>query len=51
VSRAFDFLAGAGAVALAAVIVLAPLLAIVLLAWWGVRTYRRREAQRLLGTT
>jgi uncharacterized protein DUF4349 len=51
VSRAFDFLAGAGAVALAAVIVLAPLVALVLLAWWGVRTYRRREAQRLLGTT
>jgi hypothetical protein len=51
VSHALDFLAGAGAVALAAVIVLGPLAAIVLLLWWGVRTYRRREAQRLLGTT
>jgi len=51
VSDALDFLAGAGAVALAALIVLGPIAAIVLLLWWGVRTYRRREAQRLLGTT
>jgi len=49
-SDALDFLAGAGAVALAALIILSPLLVIAALAYWGVRTYRRREAQRLLGT-
>lgn len=50
-SDALDFLSGAGAVTLAALIILSPLLAIVALLVWGVRTYRRREAQRLLGTT
>ena len=44
------FLAGAGAVAVAALIILSPLLVLAVLIWLGVRTYRRREAQRLLGT-
>jgi hypothetical protein len=51
VSSAFDFLAGAGAVAVAALIILSPLLVLAVLIWLGVRTLRRREAQRLLGTT
>jgi Domain of unknown function (DUF4349) len=51
VSSAFDFLAGAGAVAVAALIILSPLLVLAVLIWLGVRTFRRREAQRLLGTT
>jgi hypothetical protein len=50
-SSAFDFLAGAGAIAVAALIILSPLLVLGALIFWGVRTYRRREAQRLLGTT
>jgi Domain of unknown function (DUF4349) len=51
VSSAFDFLAGAGAVTVAALIILSPLLVLGVLIWLGVRTFRRREAQRLLGTT
>jgi hypothetical protein len=51
VSSAVDFLAGAGAVAVAALIILSPLLVLGGLVFWGVRVYRRREAQRLLGTT
>jgi hypothetical protein len=50
-SDALDFLAGAGAVTLAALIILSPLLVLGALLYFGVRTYRRREAQRLLGTT
>ena len=50
-SSAFDFLAGAGAIAVAGLIILSPLLVLGGLLFWGVRTYRRREAQRLLGTT
>jgi hypothetical protein len=50
VSSAVDFLAGAGAVTVAALIILSPLLVLAVLIWLGVRTYRRREAQRLLGT-
>jgi hypothetical protein len=49
VSSAVDFLAGAGAVAVAALIILSPLLVLAVLIWLGIRTYRRREAQRLLG--
>jgi hypothetical protein len=51
VSSAFDFLAGAGAVTVAALIILSPLLVLAVLIWLGVRTFRRRETQRLLGTT
>jgi hypothetical protein len=51
VSSAVGFLAGAGAVAVAALIILSPLLVLGGLVFWGVRVYRRREAQRLLGTT
>src|SRR5439155_14166714 len=51
VSSAVDFLAGAGAVAVAALIIVSPLLVLVGLVFWGLRVYRRREAQRLLGTT
>jgi Domain of unknown function (DUF4349) len=51
VSSAVDFLAGAGAITVAALIILSPLLVLAVLIWLGVRTYRRREAQRLLGTT
>jgi hypothetical protein len=51
VSSAIDFLAGAGAVTVAALIILSPLLVLAVLIWLGVRTFRRREAQRLLGTT
>ena len=50
VSSAIDFLAGAGAVTVAALIILSPLLVLAVLIWLGVRTFRRREAQRLLGT-
>ncbi|TMK27330.1 MAG: DUF4349 domain-containing protein [Actinobacteria bacterium] len=50
-SSAFDFLAGAGAIAVAGLIILSPLLVLGGLIFWGVRSYRRREAQRLLGTT
>jgi hypothetical protein len=50
VSSAVDFLAGAGAVTVAALIILSPLLVLAVLIWLGVRVYRRREAQRLLGT-
>src|SRR5438132_683844 len=51
VSSAVDFLAGAGAVAVAALIIISPLLVLGGLVFWAVRMYRRREAQRLLGTT
>jgi Domain of unknown function (DUF4349) len=51
VSSAVDFLAGAGAVTVAALIIISPLLVFAVLIWLGVRAYRRREAQRLLGTT
>jgi hypothetical protein len=50
VSSAVDFLVGAGAVTVAALIIVSPLLVVALLIWLGVRTYRRREARRLLGT-
>ena len=49
VSSAVDFLAGAGAVAVAALIIVSPLLVLAALIFFGVRAYRRREAQRLLG--
>jgi Domain of unknown function (DUF4349) len=45
---AFTFLAGAGAIALAALIVLSPLLVIAVLFVLGLRAYRRREERRLL---
>jgi hypothetical protein len=48
VHGAVRFLTGAGAVALAALIILAPVLVLVMLSLWAVRAYRRREAQRLL---
>jgi uncharacterized coiled-coil protein SlyX len=48
---AISFLAGAGAITLAALIVLAPLLVLALLFLLGLRAYRRREEQRLLATT
>lgn len=48
VSGAVDFLAGAGAIALAALIVLLPVALVVLLVAWGVRVGRRRAATRLL---
>jgi hypothetical protein len=48
VHGAVRFLAGFGAIALAVLIVLSPLLALAAISFWGVRTYRRREAQRLL---
>jgi Domain of unknown function (DUF4349) len=51
VSSAFHFLGGAGAVAVAALIIISPLLVLAILIWLGVRGFRRREAQRLLGTT
>jgi uncharacterized protein DUF4349 len=51
VSSAIEFLAGAGAVTVAALIILSPLLVLAVLVWLGLRTFRRREAQRLLGTT
>jgi hypothetical protein len=48
---AISFLAGAGAITLAALIVLAPLLVLAVLFLLGLRAYRRREEQRLLATT
>jgi ABC-type uncharacterized transport system permease subunit len=48
VHGAVRFLAGLGAIALAVLIVLSPLLALAAISFWGVRSYRRREAQRLL---
>jgi hypothetical protein len=48
VHGAVRFLMGLGAVALAALIVLAPVLVLVVLSLWAVRAYRRREQQRLL---
>jgi hypothetical protein len=48
---AVRFLAGAGAIALAALIVLSPLLVLAVLAWLGLRTYRRREERRLLAAS
>jgi hypothetical protein len=48
---AISFLAGAGAVALAALIILSPLLVLAVLAWLGLRTYRRREERRLLAAS
>jgi hypothetical protein len=48
---AISFLAGAGAITLAALIILAPLLVLALLFLMGLRAYRRREAERLLATT
>ena len=51
VSSALHFLGGAGAVAVAALIIVSPLLVLAVLIWLGVRAFRRREAQRLLGPT
>ena len=51
VSAAVGFLEGAGAIALAALIVLAPLALIVALVLWGVRTVRRRTADRVLAAS
>jgi hypothetical protein len=48
---AVAFLAGAGAVALAALIVLSPLLVLAALVWLGLRTHRRREERRLLAAS
>jgi hypothetical protein len=48
---AVSFLAGTGAITLAALIILSPLLVLAVLAWLGVRTYRRREANRLLAAS
>jgi hypothetical protein len=48
---AISFLAGAGAITLAALIILAPLLVLAVLFLLGLRAYRRREEQRLLATT
>jgi Domain of unknown function (DUF4349) len=48
---AISFLAGAGAITLAALIILAPLAVLVVLFLLGLRAYRRREAERLLATT
>jgi uncharacterized coiled-coil protein SlyX len=48
VHGALGFLAGAGAVALVAGIVLSPVLLLAVLSLWLVRAYRRREEQRLL---
>lgn len=48
---AVSFLAGAGAITLAALIILSPLLVLAFLAWLGVRTYRRREERRLLAAS
>jgi uncharacterized protein DUF4349 len=48
---AVSFLAGAGAIALAALIILSPLLVLAVLAWLGLRTYRRREERRLLAAS
>src|ERR671934_1629798 len=45
---AITFLAAAGAIAVAALIVLSPLLAIAAVVVLGLRTYRRREERRLL---
>jgi hypothetical protein len=47
-SSALDFLAGAGAVAVLVLIVISPLVLLAALAWYGVRTWRRREERRLL---
>ena len=51
VSDAFHFLAGAGAIALAALIVLVPIALLILLVWWGIRAFRRRAADRLLAAS
>jgi Domain of unknown function (DUF4349) len=51
ISDALDFLAAAGAIALAALIVLAPLALVVVLVLWGVRAARRRAADRLLAAS
>ena len=51
VSAAVGFLEGAGAIALTALIVLAPLALIVALVLWGVRTVRRRTADRVLAAS
>jgi uncharacterized coiled-coil protein SlyX len=48
---AISFLAGAGAITLAALIILAPLLVLGVLFLLGLRAYRRREEQRLLAAT
>jgi hypothetical protein len=48
---AFAFLAGAGAIALAALIVLSPLLVLAVLFVLGLRSYRRREERRLLAAS
>jgi hypothetical protein len=48
---AIAFLAGAGAVALAALIVISPLLVLAVLAYLGLRAYRRREERRLLAAS
>jgi hypothetical protein len=51
VSGALRFLAGAGAIALAALIVLTPIAVLIVLGWWGVRAFRRRSADRLLAAS
>ncbi len=48
---AISFLAGAGAIALAALIVLSPLLVLAVLSLLGLRAYRRREERRLLAAS
>jgi uncharacterized protein DUF4349 len=48
---AISFLAGAGAITLAALIILAPLLVVTVLCLLGLRAYRRREERRLLAAT
>jgi hypothetical protein len=47
-ASAVDFLAAAGAVALLILIVISPVLVVAALWWYGLRTWRRREARRLL---
>ena len=51
VHAAVSFLADAGAVALAALIILTPLALLAALVVWGVRAYRRREEARLLAAS
>jgi hypothetical protein len=46
-----SFLAGAGAVVLFLLIVLSPVLILLVVAWAGLRAYRRREERRLLAAS
>jgi hypothetical protein len=48
VHSAVAFLAAAGAIALAALIIVTPLALLAALLYWGIRAYRRREEARLL---